>query len=116
MRSVLMHRRSGRVGMCTLAKMSQHDSVLNLTSPEMFTAEHRNQSVCGACKEGGQKASPLQHAPVPPKIVQPYTKVHINIAGPRKGSLGESQCFTVMRCEAPGFVQYNTNGANADLL
>jgi hypothetical protein len=61
--AMLVHRRFGHVGMSTLAKMSQHGCVNNLPPAELFTAAMNDASVCGACKEGSQKASPFPRTP-----------------------------------------------------
>jgi hypothetical protein len=46
-------------------------------------------------------------------------KKDFDIAGPRTNSLGGSRCFTVMRCEATGFMwvfTHKTKDASADLV
>jgi GAG-pre-integrase domain len=117
--AVLMHRRFGHVGMSTLAKMAKNDVVSNLPSADKFTAALKQLSVCGPCKEGGQKASPFPRTPVSSQPLKPHSKLHIDIAGPRQKSLGGAQYFTVMRCEASHFLwvfTHKTKDESSDLV
>lgn len=117
--AVLYHRRFGHMGYSSLAKMSTHNSVSNLPSADKFTAVLHDKSVCGACQEGGQKASPYPRTAPSAKETIPYAKLHVDIAGPRKPSLGGAQYFTVMRCEASHFLwvfTHKTKDESADFI
>ena len=100
--ATLVHRRYGHVGISTLAKMLRNNVVSNLPAADLFDAALKQLSVCGACKEGGQKKESFPRKLQ--KEVKPYAKLHVDIAGPRKKSLGGNQCFTLLIDEVPLFV------------
>jgi hypothetical protein len=107
--ATLVHRRSGHVGMSTLAKTASNDVVSNLPPAEQFMSALKAPSVCGACQEGTQKAQPYPRTPRSQKTLVPFAKRHVDIAGPRKASSGGARYFTVIVDEAPGFMWVGTH-------
>jgi transposase InsO family protein len=99
----IIHRRFGHVGMSTLEKMARHQSVMNLPASKVFSEALKSRAVCGACQEGGQKATNFPRTPVSERTCVPYAKLHVDIAHMKTTSVGGSNWFTVLVDEATGF-------------
>ena len=104
----LVHRRCGHIAVSTLYKLALNGSLDNLPAPEQLRAAMTDPSVCGPCQEGGQKAISFQRN-TEQKATKHYSRLHVDIAGPRKHSLGGARYFTVLVDEASNFYWVSTH-------
>jgi transposase InsO family protein len=83
--------------------MSRHQSISNLPFSDVFAQALKSPEVCGACQEGGQKATSFPRTPASERTCVPYAKLHVDIAHMKTKSAGGAQWFTVLVDEATSF-------------